>query len=485
MLLNIVGGAYTQPSVELNAQECINWYPVIDQSDARSTLSLYPTAGRSLACTLDSDVYPVQFLVTDDTYVYTLSNNVFYKLEYAGDGTFTATSMGTCSLLEKDRKVCVSQNSSGQIIFSDGTTGYSFDNTTETLAQITDVDFLGADALAYMDGYFFCARNGSNTVYASDIDAITFTGTDISTFNARSDAVVSLLAVKVDLFVFGTSSTEIWYDAGNAEFPFSRRESISLERGCGAALSPQILETRPIWLDQFGYIVATDQYDLKIVSTPAMHDEISKYSRIDDAYAIVTAENGQSFYHITFPSASVTWVYSDQTKAWHKRSYLNPNSGIEEQSLDYCALKFSNKYFVGDRKTGKIYWLTDTVFTDNGDTIKRTRTSQHFHSLNDRTRIGNFSINCESGVGSESLGTAPSLALSVSKDGGHTFGSQRYRSPGKTGQYKSRLRWSRLGAAYNWTFKIEATDPVKWVIMDTYADVAGLPPAKKTGEPNG
>jgi len=65
----------------------------------------------------------------------------------------------------------------------------------------------------------------------------------------------------------------------------------------------------------------------------------------------------------------------------------------------------------------------------------------------------------------------PQIMLQISKDYGHTWGTERWQSLGKTGEYKQRVRWTRLGCGYAFTFKLRISDPVKRSIIGVYARV--------------
>jgi len=81
-------------------------------------------------------------------------------------------------------------------------------------------------------------------------------------------------------------------------------------------------------------------------------------------------------------------------------------------------------------------------------------------------------VDVESGVGLETgQGEDPQLMLRVSKDSGHHFTNERWLSAGKVGEYNRRAKWYRLGDSRTWTFRIRATDPVKWIIIQAIADV--------------
>ena len=58
--------------------------------------------------------------------------------------------------------------------------------------------------------------------------------------------------------------------------------------------------------------------------------------------------------------------------------------------------------------------------------------------------------------------------LQVSKDGGKTWGAERWMDMGALGDYKARAKWNRLGMARNWTFRLKISDPVKRVVLGAY-----------------
>jgi hypothetical protein len=62
-----------------------------------------------------------------------------------------------------------------------------------------------------------------------------------------------------------------------------------------------------------------------MVSTPAIADAISKYSRIDDAIGFCYQQGAHIFYFLTFPTGNATWCYDLSTQLWHERCHLDEN----------------------------------------------------------------------------------------------------------------------------------------------------------------
>lgn len=65
----------------------------------------------------------------------------------------------------------------------------------------------------------------------------------------------------------------------------------------------------------------------------------------------------------------------------------------------------------------------------------------------------------------------PQAMLRWSDDGGSTWGNEHWRSIGRTGKYKHRARWLRMGSARDRVYEVRVTDPVKAVIIDAQLDL--------------
>lgn len=70
-------------------------------------------------------------------------------------------------------------------------------------------------------------------------------------------------------------------------------------------------------------------------------------------------------------------------------------------------------------------------------------------------------------------GADPQIRLAVSDDGGRTFSLlQKWRSMGKIGQYRKRLRWMKMGMFRQRQIRLEVTDPVRRNIIGIYLDTS-------------
>jgi hypothetical protein len=56
--------------------------------------------------------------------------------------------------------------------------------------------------------------------------------------------------------------------------------------------------------------------------------------------------------------------------------------------------------------------------------------------------------------------------LRWSNNSGQTFGNEHWKSAGRVGQYKTRVKFTRLGAARDRVYEFVVSDPVPWRLID-------------------
>ena len=187
---------------------------------------------------------------------------------------------------------------------------------------------------------------------------------------------------------------------------------------------------------------------------------------INGARAFVTTIEGHAFYVLNLQAK--TLVYDLTSGQWDE---WQTDGGRFAGNVGFFAY---GAYIVSDYRDEKVYELTADALTDNGSVIVKEVTTRHAFSNLDRMGVDEIVLDAEMGVGlSTGQGSDPKVMMQVSKDGGHTFGNEMWRSLGKRGQYGARAQWLRLGRARDWVFRWRITDAVKVVIMNAAARISG------------
>lgn len=465
-----VGPSYVAASKNYDAQRCINLYAELNEigsGKSREVAVLLGTPGLETLVTVGDGPIRGSWVGTKNGVLYVVSGDKFYSV----DSSWAATELGT--LNTSSGRVGIADNGIDLMIV-DGTDGWNFTIATAAFAQVTDIEFLGADQVIFQDGYFIFKTPDAGTFSLSGINEVTFDGLDFATAEGWPDNLVSILSDHRELWLFGDQTTEVWYNSGNSDFPFQRVEGSFIEHGCAAAWSPAKLNNTVFWLGQDrqgkGVIYMAEGFQPQRISTHAVEFAIQGYSDISDATGYAYQENGHFFYVLNFPSGGISWCFDTSTKLWHERAYLNDGQ-LERHRADLHSFVY-NTHVVGDYESGKLYSLNSSYYSDGGAPLARIRRTPHLSEMMDRLFYKEFQIEMETGTGLDGTGqgTDPQAMLRFSDDGGHTWSNEKWTSFGKIGKRLKRAIWRRLGASRTRIFEVVITDPVKVAIIGAEID---------------
>jgi hypothetical protein len=461
-----VGASYQERSASLDCQACINLFPVLGESGtAKAVKALYGTPGtRPLVSAADGVVRGMLNPTTGTDAVVVVGSTV-YRMNKA----FVLTPIGSIDSLSTP--VSIDDNGLQAVIVT-GPNGYVVDLSANTVNQIADPAFYGADRVDFLNTYAIFNRPGTNQFYLSGANEITFDPLDFATAESNYEPIINFIVSHDEIIFFKQTVTEIWRASGNADFPFARDTNAAIEQGCAARDSVASLDNTVFWLGQNadggGIIYRMNGYTPQRVSTDAIEFAIASYGKISDATAYAYQQEGHTFYQITFPTGGATWDFDVATQMWHQRAYLNPSTGNLERHRSNCHMYFNGKHVVGDYKTGDLYTLDLDYFMDGAsDPLPAIRAASHIAESDYGWIVHNrLQIDIESGVGlSTGQGATPLAMLDWSDDGGKNWSNQHRASVGHIGSFLTRLRWNRLGRARNRVYRITISDPVKRVII--------------------
>lgn len=450
-------------SPNVSAQSRTNLYCEIQQDQEKnSIMALYPTPGLSQFANLGDTPVRCAYPLGNSTYLVHRAN--VWKM--ANDGTMTL--IGT--LLTSSGRVSMADNGV-QIIIVDGTYGYILTVATGVLAQIVAGGFPGANTVAYHNSYFIVNKPSSGRFHVSgQYDGMAWNALDYASAESSPDNLVRVMSDQGQIVLFGEKTTEFWGDSGAADFPYARIGGGTVEWGLAARWSVAKFGNSLAFLrkNRLGQVQVSllQGYDSVPISTPDMDERINRFQTVSDATAFSYMLSGHQFYQINFPSGGESWLYDGVSQAWSRLVSRGARHLCDQQ------FNFLDKPYATDYATGQIYKFDAQIYSDNGDVIVRELVGRHAMS-GDWSALDEFWIDLESGVGLTSgQGQAPQIMLQVSKDGGHTWGNERWTDLGALGNYRSRAVWRRLGRARDWVFRLRITDPVKPVFVGAWGRFA-------------
>jgi hypothetical protein len=318
------------------------------------------------------------------------------------------------------------------------------------------------------------------------------------------------------LFLFSGFYTEVWENAGvGYNLPFRRNNSLLMEYGTPAIGSISVSFDIMVFLSQsrdgLGSVMMVRGTESIPISTRALDFALSQYAQnqqISDCDGFLVKENGLIFYRMNFTAANHTYVYNvtlsdptnDATKLWHEEEMLDGTRHVA-QTHSY----FNGINYVGHYNLPILYQLDSQAYTNDGQAIRRMRIAKAFVPPGyQRMRIDRFQVDLLQGNVAEEV-TAPvelDLAaengnfiltengddiqleqsdivvisgnlqpyayLSISRDGGQTYGYTIKMPMGQIGQRTFRTVWRKLGTiprGQAFVPKLEFFDEIPIVIL--------------------
>ncbi len=338
--------------------------------------------------------------------------------------------------------------------------------TPTQFAQITNENYPNAATVTWQDGYFIVNPPNSQRFYISDINnGYVWGALDFASAESNPDDIVVVASDNGNVHLFGSLSTEFWTNTGSLDFPFERISGGANEWGCAAPETVVKYDNTLAFLakNRMGEVIVArlNGYLPQRISNPELESIINSYTSVSDAVAYSYMLGGHPMLVLSFPSAERSWLYDGLSDCW---SILKSNDIPRHRSE--LGINYLDRTVVTDYDNGNLYRLNPNIYTDNGESIEFEVIGRHLAENNDRVVCDSIQLNIEAGVGlSVGQGDNPQIMMQVSKDGGHTYGVERWVTMGAIGAYKARANWHRLGLARDWVFKFRITDPVKRVIF--------------------
>jgi len=330
----------------------------------------------------------------------------------------------------------------------------------------------------------------------------------LGTITTHPGTIVACNTLHRRLFLFSQNYTEVWENAGiGTNLPFRRNNSLLMEVGTPATASVSVGFDSMFFLaqdaDGLAGVVGVKGTESVPASNRALDYQLAQYaalaangSGVADARGILIKENGIIFYRLNFTTANHTFVFNvsmsdPQNVRWHEEEVLN---GDRHPAQTHAYFKGVNYY--GDYDKTLFYSVSDQVYTNNGQEIRRMRIGKQMTPEGyNRLRIDRFQVDLLQGqLQTGALGftknpadlglipyapnAQPVVYLSISKDGGQTYGPFLHSTMGKIGERTHRTVWRKLGTTprgQGYVPRIEFYLPIPFVILGAAWDFETLP----------
>jgi len=275
------------------------------------------------------------------------------------------------------------------------------------------------------------------------------------------------------IFLFSQYYTEVWENAGlGTNLPFRRNNSLLMEVGTPAIGSVAVGFDRMFFLaqdrDGLAGVMEVKGTESLPVSNRALDYQLAQYAAefgVSDARGILIKENGLIFYRLNFTAANHTFVLNvsmstSESPKWHEEEVINGDRHPAQTHAYFAGVNF-----YGDFEKALFYIVSDQVTTNNGERIRRMRIGRQMSPEGyKRLRIDRWQLDLLQGALSTGVlgftpdhgldniltipyapNAQPTVYLSVSKDGGQSYGNNLHATMGKTGERTHRTVWRKIG----------------------------------------
>lgn len=371
----------------------------------------------------------------------------------AADGTETSlgTIAGTGPVRMADNgtelAICAAPNG---YVYSGG----SLHSGILNLPSVSDV--------AFVDGFFvWTVANSDQFIISGLNDGLTYDPLDVATVEGSPDALAGVENDHRELLFFGTATTEVWYNSGEADFPFSRQGNAFVERGCADRDSLVKIDNGVHFVGDDRICYRLDGYRPVRISTHPIEYELARASWFR---AFTYTQEGHKFYVLNTDVG--TFAYDMATGAWaERRSY----------GRDYyrvgCAVVAYGQTLMGDAVVGKLYTPSLDVYNEDGDPMPViVELPEIDKGDRERATLYAFEIYAETGIGNSSV-TDPQALLQYSRDGGRQWSNEMARSMGAIGKYLTRCVWRVNVEFRQLQLRITLPEKTRRLVMRYEADV--------------
>ena len=501
--VELTGGYGVDSASQFNAQECVNMYVEASESaSAKGRASLKSYFGQEYvdSCIMDHGDPSTEFSILgthevfsetyENTFVFTQRfNGTNYIMDVwyiAGSNPAYYTNYGSVTLSGEAFEIGFSAADNGRVIFLETLVGSYFINIetgTRSITAITDPDYMKALDITYKDSYFIWISEevGEPRMYISDNFATNPTNfvnaLDYTTLESNTDRSKAITTLGNEVVVFGSRSIEFYYNSGNVDFPFERNSGVSQsigvsDKGNIAKINDEIYFTGTAKSGN-NVIYRLSGYKSHRESTHAIERLMKDLVSLNRSKTYQV--NGNYFYSLSFASGGEysELLYNISSNKWSGIFYqfgvsvfdIVPHLsdllyiGLSDNTLELS--KLSEDVYTYIQKTG--------TTTYNNVPLRKILILPHITSENKNIQINYFEMDIQKGVGNVD-DPDPEITLTISRDGGMTYGNPITLKMGTDGSYKQRVRADMLGCSRDTVFKIESNSPVQQEWFTAYID---------------
>jgi len=460
--LNITGGSYASRSLPLSAQTTRNFYPEFQEDPfTKDRYVLMPFPGyKAFGSSSGAD----RGMLEHKGVLYKVSGITLHSVTNAGVHTTLGTVEGSGQ--------CVMEGINSNVVIATKQ-GLVYRYNGSTVKEITDADLETPDWVAHLNSTMIYGGDDGRFAVSAVGDATSINGLDYATAEIDADDLIRGVSFQQKAYFFGEKTTEIWNFTGVGRPPMDPVPGAAKTIGIAGRTAVDSNDAYLYFLADDRKVFRASQGQFEPVGNIALSNAFESYSTVDDAIGACFTIQGQNFFHLAFPTEDKSWVFHEPTGQWFELNRSGSTGRGPGNSFVYAY----GKALCADYRDSNIYQLDVDTFTENGSAITRQRDTGPIHSgllgsPGSYVELNRLELILARGVGIlTGQGSAPTISLQISIDGGRTFGTEFWSTVGGMGDFDHKVIWTGLGRFESAVLRFKTSDPVLYSIHSGAMDV--------------
>lgn len=186
----------------------------------------------------------------------------------------------------------------------------------------------------------------------------------------------------------------------------------------------------------------------------------------------------QLSHAIADPTSFWVWLFSNSVSKEHEFREIRIADGVTLHSFtppNYTSGLYAGAATATPERFGNSdscqFWITRATTTTQRDPTRRMRIFTLPFNENKRLFLRRLELFLEQGQGLITDTAAPQIMVSLSPDGGLTWGPEEWVEAGRVGEYQKQSILNNLGSYRNGALKIVVSDPVAWHLVSAFATI--------------
>ena len=288
--------------------------------------------------------------------LYQVTGSALYSIDNSGTAVFIG------EIRNSPTPVVMATDANQLIITTGGTPDAYVYTVAGGLAEISDGDLLLTSSVAFLDSRFIYQQPDGFFVVSALNDGTSIASLDFAQAESLPDDLLRVFSLNQLLYLFGETTTEIWFTSGTGRPPLSRQAVIT--QGICGTYAVDAIDGIIYFIDGNRRPGMIQGENFQPLFVPAIGEEWASFGATDFSTARVTAYSlhQETFVDFIFSEQGQIWTYHVTSQTWFEKDFMT-TSIVHGYNL-VLAAHSANK---------KIYKLDFSNFQQDGANMTRRK----------------------------------------------------------------------------------------------------------------